>query len=73
VLNTVDGCTFQSDLCEWHMAHESTITWTRHYGSTPSDGTGPQVAHTDRPEGKYTHLFITGVILKRVVTFNIKH
>ncbi|XP_052216260.1 MAM domain-containing glycosylphosphatidylinositol anchor protein 2-like isoform X2 [Dreissena polymorpha] len=39
------NCTFDADLCQWTQAKNDDFDWTRHTGSTPTDGTGPTTDH----------------------------
>ncbi|XP_054714592.1 LOW QUALITY PROTEIN: MAM and LDL-receptor class A domain-containing protein 2-like [Uloborus diversus] len=52
------SCNFEDDLCTWQNAEDGVqLEWVRNTGSTPTDGTGPDVDHTLGTEsGSYIYL-----------------
>lgn len=39
-------CDFEEDWCGWYNVSGNGLEWARHNGSTPTNGTGPDVDHT---------------------------
>ncbi|ALC42076.1 Alk [Drosophila busckii] len=41
-------CDFEEDWCGWHDSGKTTLTWSRHTGSSPTHDTGPEGDHTQQ-------------------------
>ena len=48
-------CNFEDSFCGWTVSEDSTISWLRHKGSTPTFGTGPDHDHTFKNESGKLH------------------
>lgn len=49
-------CDFESGWCGWENSGRAMMDWTRHFGKTPTEKTGPEYDHTfQEPIGKMGH------------------
>lgn len=50
-------CDFEQDWCGWNNMSANGLQWLRHNGSTPTNGTGPDVDHTyNNNTGMYAYV-----------------
>ncbi|XP_068145947.1 LOW QUALITY PROTEIN: tyrosine-protein kinase receptor [Drosophila tropicalis] len=47
-------CDFEEDWCGWRDSGKTTLTWSRHTGSSPTHDTGPDADHTQQHLGNNT-------------------